>query len=73
MVSPNVSNGCVKRAETLAPAVVAATIEEPRELTALCNKVEPIAVMENCSPIGIPIPRSLEIWNFCLRSESLSM
>lgn len=36
-------------------AVKAATQAVPRALLALCSMMLPIAVMENCKPIGTPM------------------
>ena len=40
-------------------AVTEATEAVPRELTALCSIILPIAVIENCKAIGIPTETSL--------------
>ena len=45
--------------QTVVPADATATPDThtaPRELTALCSMTEPMAVMENCSPTGTPMP-----------------
>ena len=38
-----------------AAEVKAATQAVPKALLALCNMILPIAVIENCNPIGTPI------------------
>jgi len=55
IVDPNASNGQHKNIEIFPAAVTAATIIDPRPFTAACSMTLPIAVIEYCSPIGIPI------------------
>ena len=55
MVDPRASKGQQKNMLILLPAVTAATAMEPRELTAVCRITLPMAVMEYCSPMGIPM------------------
>ena len=43
----------------LLPAVTAATAMEPREFTAVCKITLPMAVMEYCRPMGMPMPQRI--------------
>ena len=56
----------MKNIFTRMAAVKAATHTVPNALFALCNMMLPIAVMENCKPIGTPIDsktRARPAWN----------
>ena len=55
MAIPKLSNGQMKNVLIRMAAVNAATHAVPRALLALCNMMLPIAVMENCNPIGTPM------------------
>ena len=55
IVEPSASNGQQQNMEIFPAAVTEATAVEPRPLTAVCRMTLPIAVMEYCSPIGIPM------------------
>ena len=49
------SNTQVKRYFTRMEAVKAATHTVPRALLARCSMMMPTPVMENCSPMGMPL------------------
>ena len=59
MVEPRASNGQQKNILIFVAAVIAATDIEPSPLTATCSTILPIAVIEYCNPIGIPIPHRI--------------
>ena len=61
MVEPIASKGHARKAPILFAAVTDATAREPSPFTAVCNMTLPIAVMEYCSPMGIPILQRLPI------------
>ena len=61
MVDPRASKGQLRKIMILLPAVTAATAMEPREFTAVCKITLPMAVMEYCRPMGIPIPQRIFI------------
>ena len=52
---PRLSSGHIKNILMRMAAVKAATQAVPNALLALCNMILPIAVIENCNPIGTPI------------------
>lgn len=54
MATPMFSYTQVKMYFALAAAVNAATYIVPRALFALCSIITPMAVIENCMPIGTP-------------------
>ena len=56
---PIASKGVAKRFVTLEDEATAAMATAPRPLTAVCSKMEPMAVMEYCRPMGRPIISSL--------------
>ncbi len=55
MATPMFSNTVVNTYFTLMEAVKAATYMVPSALLALCSMITPIPVIENCSPIGMPL------------------
>ena len=55
IVDPKASKGQHKNIEILLEAVTAATTRDPSPFTAVCKITLPIAVMEYCNPIGMPI------------------
>ena len=73
MAMPKLSNGQMKNILIRIAEVKAATQVVPKALFALCNIMLPIAVMENCKPIGTPIARSVLAkpeWNFLSLADS---
>ena len=54
MATPMFSNTHVNKYFTRMAAVNDATYIVPSALFALCNMITPMAVIENCSPIGTP-------------------
>ena len=61
MATPMFSYTQVKMYLALAAAVNAATYIVPRALFALCSIITPMAVIENCMPIGTPFMSSLPV------------
>ena len=59
MAIPKLSNVQMKSILMRIPAVKAATQAVPNALLALCNMMLPMAVIENCSPMGIPMYNSV--------------
>ena len=55
MPTPKASNAQQHRFDSFEPAVTAATAPEPSRFTDACRMTLPMAVIENCSPIGKPI------------------
>ena len=55
MAMPQVSSGAATTLCTLLAAETAATALAPRPLTAPCRMMLPMAVMENCRPMGMPM------------------
>ena len=53
------SKGLMKSCLSLVPAVKPETYTLPRLLLALCMTIEPMAVMEYCRPMGIPMAISI--------------
>ena len=62
IVEPSASNGQQLKPEIRPAAVTAATAWEPSEFTAVCKITLPIAVMEYCRPIGMPMLQSMIAW-----------
>ena len=58
MVVASASKMQEKKLYSLPPAEMAATAMVPRPFTAVCIITEPMAVMENCKPMGTPMPIS---------------
>ena len=54
MVAPMASSGQERNKDTLSAAVIAVTYMVPSTFTELCSITLPMAVMENCSPMGSP-------------------
>ena len=55
------SNTQMKQALMRIAVVKAATHTVPRPLLELCSMMLPMAVMLNCSPMGMPLPSSVSI------------
>jgi hypothetical protein len=55
MAIPKLSSGHITNILIRMAAVKAATQAVPSALFALCNMMLPMAVMENCNPIGTPM------------------
>ena len=58
MAIPKASSGHITNILIRMAAVKAPTQAVPKALFALCNMMLPIAVMENCKPIGTPMDKS---------------
>ena len=58
---PRLSSGHKKNILMRMADVNAATQAVPNALFALCNMMLPMAVMENCKPIGTPMPNIVNI------------
>ena len=58
MATPKASKTQENSWYSLLAAVMEATTTEPRPLTEVCSKMLPMAVMELCRPMGMPMPSS---------------
>ena len=67
------SKGQAKNILILLPAVTDATAIDPKEFTAVCKMTLPMAVIEYCNPIGIPILQSILMDSQSGRHSSLDI